>query len=136
MRYWLFIIGYWILAAPIHAASPKSEILGSTLNLFGYSGYEPGRFPLAIRVGIVMRGLLLLVGVVFLSITVYSGIRFMMAGGNEEQVEKARTRILRATIGLAIVLGSWIIVGFVLRAIFGGLNPPGESGLFRFQIFR
>ncbi len=141
MRYWLLVIGYWLFTplGGVNATSPKSEIQGSVRNLFGQGGYslaDSGGIPLALRVGTIFRGLLLLVGIVFLMITVYSGIRFMMASGNEEQIEKARTRILRATIGLAIVLGSWIIVGFVLRAVFGGANPAQEGGPIQFQIFR
>lgn len=115
------------------------EIKQRTATLFGQGAYTTdaaqGGIPLALRVGVLVNTVLLLIGIVFLMITVYSGIHWMLAAGNEEKIVKARTRIIRATIGLAIVVGSWVMVSFVLRAIFGGLAPP-DTGFIRGQIFR
>ncbi len=112
----------------------QTGIGASVGRLFHNSGYviENGAVPLALRVGVVFNTMLMLLGVVFLMITVYSGIQWMMAGGNEENIEKAKTRIVRATIGVAIILGSWIITQFVLNAAFGPVH--GRGGTVQFQI--
>lgn len=51
-------------------------------------------------------------------VIVIGGIMWMTAGGNEEQVIKARKMIMGAIIGLIIVGGAVGLVTFVLR-IFG-----------------
>ena len=49
------------------------------------------------------------VGVFFLGLTIYSGFQWMTAGGNEEKVTKARTRVLNGVIGVAIALLAFVI---------------------------
>lgn len=64
----------------------------------------------------VERGLKMVfavLGVIFLSLTVYAGFRWMTAGGNEEQVSEAKALIRNAAIGLAIILLSYAITTFV-----------------------
>ncbi len=48
-----------------------------------------------------------LLSVVFLILTIYSGIRWMTAQGNEEEVTKAKTTLTQAILGLIIVISSW-----------------------------
>ncbi|KKU73656.1 MAG: hypothetical protein UX98_C0005G0032 [Parcubacteria group bacterium GW2011_GWA2_47_26] len=106
-----------------------AQIRGGVSNLFGNAGFVTtegtGNIPLALRIGVLVNTALMLTGMVFLLLTVYSGIQWMMAGGNEETVKKARTRIVRATIGLIIVVGSWIITRLILNAVFGPVRQPG-----------
>lgn len=132
-----YIICVFLIAIPTLAASSADQLQQRTRNLFGQSGYvidEGAGVPLAVRVGAITRAALMLVGIVFLAITVYSGIRWMTAAGNEEQVTKARARIVRAIVGLAIVLGAWIIVSFVLTRLLGG--PAGAPSLFQWGPIR
>ena len=49
------------------------------------------------------------VGVFFLGLTIYSGFQWMTAGGNEEKVTKARTRVLNGVIGVTIALLAFVI---------------------------
>ncbi|MBI4135877.1 hypothetical protein HY477_04050 [Candidatus Uhrbacteria bacterium] len=116
----------------------KQGILQKTQTFFGQSGYVPDSaegVPLALRIGVIFNTALLLVGIIFLMVTVYSGIKWMTAGGNEETMTKARDRIKIATIGLAIILGAWIITTFVLRSAFGPIEPPG-TGAVEVRVFR
>jgi len=59
-------------------------------------------------------GILGLIAVAFL---IYAGILMVTAGGNEEQVGKARKVITYAVIGIVIILLSWTIVTFVTSAL-------------------
>lgn len=112
-------------------ATLSEQISNRYRGFFGQAGYGTdavdGGVPIALRVGVITNTVLGLVGIVFLMITVYSGIQWMTAGGNEEMVKKARTRITRATIGLAIVLGAWVITQFIVRAAFGPLRSGGGA---------
>lgn len=109
------------------------EIQGRTNVLFRLSGYAQdaveGGVPIALRAGVLVNTALLLVGIVFLFITVYSGIQWMTAGGNDERIQQALARLKRAILGLLIVTGAWVLTNFALRAAFGPLRPPGTGAV-------
>ncbi len=56
-----------------------------------------------------------LLSLVFLGLTIYSGIRWMTAGGGEEEINKAKDTIKQAIIGLVIVISSWGIWELIVR---------------------
>lgn len=70
-------------------------------------------------VSTVIVGVLSLAGTIFLVLTVYAGILWMTAAGNEDQVTKAKDIVSQAVIGLAITLAAYAITAFVT----GKLNP-------------
>lgn len=57
------------------------------------------------------------VGVIFLALTIYAGFIWMTAGGNTEDVEKAKKILERAAIGLVVVLAAYAITYFVTTQI-------------------
>ena len=59
-------------------------------------------------------GLLGLIAVAFL---IYAGVLMVTAGGNDEQVTKARKIITYAAVGIVIILLSYTIVSFVSQAL-------------------
>lgn len=50
----------------------------------------------------------------------YAGFTLMTSAGNPAGLTQAKTRILNAVVGIAVILSSWIIVDFVMKAVF---NP-------------
>ncbi|OGH58701.1 MAG: hypothetical protein A2725_03325 [Candidatus Magasanikbacteria bacterium RIFCSPHIGHO2_01_FULL_33_34] len=68
-------------------------------------------------IGKVIGGALAFVSVIFFLLTIYGGIIWMTARGNEQQTDKATKTIVSAVIGLVIVLGSYVIVGLIFRSI-------------------
>lgn len=59
-------------------------------------------------------GFLGLIAVIFL---IYAGILMVTAGGNDDQIGKARKIITYAVIGIVIILLSFTIVTFVTNAL-------------------
>jgi type IV secretory pathway VirB2 component (pilin) len=59
-------------------------------------------------------GILGLIAVAFL---IYAGVMMVTAGGNEEQINKAKKIITYAVIGIVIILLSYSIVTFVTSAL-------------------
>ncbi|MBD3248391.1 hypothetical protein GF382_03850 [Candidatus Falkowbacteria bacterium] len=55
-------------------------------------------------------------GILAVIIILIGGFKWMTAAGNEEQVGQAKKVIISGVIGLVIVLASWGIASFVLRA--------------------
>ncbi len=64
-----------------------------------------------IRVAQTILGLLGIVGVFMF---IWGGYQFILAGGNPELVKKGKATLFWASIGLVIVVGSWVIIQFIL----------------------
>ena len=92
--------------------------------LTGSSAKTPEDF---ISLGITT--ILSLLGVIFLILIVYAGIKWMLAGGNEQQVEGAQNILKRAIIGLIIVLAAYAISYFILNVLISDnrLGPTASS---------
>ena len=57
------------------------------------------------------------VGILAVIYIIYSGFKWMMAGGNDQVITEAKTGIKNAVIGLVIIFTSYIIVNFVVSNI-------------------
>ena len=68
---------------------------------------------LATKVGQLIGTVLAFVGVLFLILMIYAGLMWMTAGGNEQTVDKSKTLIINAIIGLVIVLAAYGLTSFV-----------------------
>ncbi len=73
----------------------------------------------------VINWLLGLVGFAALIALIIGGFRMIVGFGNEEQVKKAKTTILWAVIGLAVVILSYAIINIVVSDILGGNTATG-----------
>jgi len=77
--------------------------------------------------GKVLGAALSMIGLTFFIITVYAGVIWMTAHGNEEAVTKARNTLIAATIGLLIVFGAYAITKFAFESVQGGASSDGGS---------
>lgn len=105
--------------------TPQQEAECRRNLLFNKGGYTTtsSSATVAGRIGVIVDTVMSITGIVFLAIVVFSGIQWMTAGGNEEAVAKAKKRIVNATIGLAVVVGAWAAINFVLTS----LIFPGQA---------
>ncbi len=71
----------------------------------------------------VIRVALGLMGLMAVVIILYGGWLWMSAGGNEEQIAKAKKTLINGAIGLIIILSAYSIVLFVMRLL--GLDGYG-----------
>lgn len=55
-----------------------------------------------------------IIGIIFLILIILSGINWMTAGGDKDKVEKSKTRIKEAVIGLGIVIAAYLITYAVM----------------------
>ena len=65
----------------------------------------------------IISGFLGLLGLVCVILIIYAGYLWMTAGGNEEQVTKAKKIITNAVIGLIIVMLAYSISYFVISRV-------------------
>lgn len=71
----------------------------------------------------VIKTFLGLLGIIFIVLIVWAGYEWMTAGGNDDKVNKARTTITRAVIGLVITLSAYAITYFVFSNIGAATGP-------------
>lgn len=75
-----------------------------------------------VRVINVVLGVL---GVVFVGLMIYAGWLWMTAGGNEQQVGKARKIIINAVIGLIIIFMAFAFTRFIFNLLNDAGSTPG-----------
>ncbi|MBF8280517.1 MAG: hypothetical protein HW383_290 [Candidatus Magasanikbacteria bacterium] len=108
------------MADPLAQATPgayqaSAENLKTAGNFI--FGTEATKLDLATLVGNLIRAALLLLGIIFLGLIVYAGYLWMTAAGQEEKITEAKKTLIRASIGMAIVLGSYAITNFVISGL-------------------
>lgn len=83
-------------------------------------------------IGTVVKAILSLVGTIFLLLTIYAGILWMTAQGNEDQVAKSKSIVSAAVIGLVITMSAYAITAFVTSKVGGVADTiPSESNSVR-----
>src|SRR3989339_819450 len=68
--------------------------------------------------GQVVQVFLGFLGVLFAVLIVYGGFSWMTAGGDSGKVQKAKDTIIKATIGMVIILSSYIIVFYIISKLY------------------
>lgn len=63
-----------------------------------------------------------LVGIVATIYLIHAGIKWVRAGGNEQDIKDAKEQIRSALIGLVVVFGSYVIVNYVINRLIGAVT--------------
>jgi len=83
---------------------------------------------LARIVGSVARAVISLLGVIFISYTIYGGYLWMTARGNDENISKAKNTIRDGIIGMIIILAAGAIYLTVRELLLSGTSAgPAPS---------
>ena len=77
------------------------------------AGYDLTDINISLKIGIVLKMLLSLIGVLLLGLLVYGGYRWMIARDNDQMVTKAKDTIKHAIVGLVIIVAAYIITAFI-----------------------
>ena len=77
----------------------------------------------------IISAFLGMLGIIFVSLMVMAGYKWMTANGNEEQIEQAKSGIRRAIYGLIITVSAYAITYFVFNALPGGSGGPAGNSL-------
>lgn len=82
---------------------------------------------LILIIGSLFNFLIGISGVIILIYIMTAGFFWMTAGGNPEQIKKAKSMLINGVIGLLIVIGSFAIATFIQGSI---INPAtGQVGV-------
>ncbi|MFA7286049.1 MAG: hypothetical protein WC052_00030 [Patescibacteria group bacterium] len=55
--------------------------------------------------------------ILFIVEVIHGGFLWMTAGGNEEQITKARHKVISGAIGAGIILSAYIVTAFIIRFV-------------------
>lgn len=100
----LFLLS--IIPVVSHAQDVRGGLNSAAQGVFGKMGEK---FSFSFAIGRGLQVILAFVGVLFFVLLVYGGTQWLFAEGKQEQIEKAKTLIIEATIGLIIVLTAFSI---------------------------
>ncbi len=78
------------------------------------AGFKEGQNQLPGYIGTVLKAFFGVLGIIFLALTIYGGLRWMLSQGNDTEIKGARDTIISAVIGIAIVAASYAITDFVI----------------------
>lgn len=110
----LFTLTFALLLAP---RLLLAQDYTSQLNQTGVAVYGTPTRDLNQAIGIIINALLGFLGVIFLVLIIYGGFLWMTAGGNKDQVEKARKLLINSFIGLLITVSAYAITQFVIELL-------------------
>jgi amino acid transporter len=96
-------------------AKPPIEVIKESQEFFTETiGLESDETDPFVIIGNVIKLVLALLSILFFALIVYGSYLWLTAAGNDEQVKKAQKTLIRAIVGLAIVLMSYAITYFVV----------------------
>lgn len=110
------VCGIWlagIAGADYARASAFSDGVKSAAEKTGHTDAAISAVSVPVLIGWVLRIVLSFVGVVFLLLLIYAGFIWLMARGNQSEVDKAKNIIQQSIIGLVIVTSAYLIVSYV-----------------------
>ena len=92
------------------AANKPLENLGNLGKESGFNAETQGsKTAMAENIGLGINLFLSILGIIFVILIIYAGYKWMMAQGDKGEVDKAKSIINRAIIGLIIIIGSFAI---------------------------
>lgn len=81
-------------------------------------------------IGRVAKAILGVVGTAVFVMFVYGGIKWMMAGGSDEKVKKAKDTLIWTLLGLLVIFGSYALLDFTIKYVTKatGIEAPAAGG--------
>ena len=117
--------------ADINALKDKGQLTEFLLDragagIYGIDGKGVSRAPtdgsLTFYLGVYVQAFLTMLGVIFTIIITYASFTWILAGGNEEDVNKAKLYLRNSVIGLVISISAYAIVQFFLDRFYQALD--------------
>ncbi len=114
--------------APVAVHAQFAEKIRSGVQSAGGQAGISSTPPLEQIIGGLIQTAITLVGVILLIFLLYAGFLWMTAGGNEDQVKKAKSMIKNALIGMVIIVLAYAITDFILARLVETTSGGGTGG--------
>ena len=83
--------------------------LNTTANGAGYDQSTDAKAFITSKIGIAISAVVSFIGIILLCLIIYGGYLWMVAAGNESQIDKAKDIIKNSIIGVIIILCAYAI---------------------------
>lgn len=114
----IFLINSFFLFSVFSVSAESKFITGLKATGETGAGYGKVDNPMDYMAKIVGSSLTpMFIGVTFLIVMLYAGVIWMIARGNEQEVEKAKNIIIAAIIGLAVVLAAYAASWYIINVL-------------------
>jgi preprotein translocase subunit SecG len=107
------IISFLIISCFFGTAVMAQNLGGDKLGQVVGGVKEISKTGLEDRVGGIIAAILSMLGTIFLVLTIYAGVLWMTASGDEGKITKAKDIFKPSIIGMAIVMSAYTITFFV-----------------------
>jgi hypothetical protein len=114
----MLLLGFtsFALAADDDTADSATATISQGLESAGEGTYS-SNLTLTTFIGNLIQALLTATGILFLVLTVWAGITYMTAAGDDTKIKNAKGRIVSALIGLIIIVGAYALTSYVIAAL-------------------
>lgn len=112
-----------LLFANFISAQAASSTITDNLKAVGGQSYDINTTgnTLIDNIATLIKTILGLLGFIFVILTIYAGFLWMTAGGNGDQIKKAKAIMTNTVIGLIIIVSAYAITWFIFA------NLPGSG---------
>lgn len=109
-----------VLLMPTATYAQLSESLGNLTEVGTASGQASGaQAELPQLIGALIQVLLSVLGIIFVVLIIYAGFLYMTASGEKDKVDKAKSLMIQAIIGIVIIVAAYAISTFIMTALVG-----------------
>lgn len=123
----LAVIGLFFLVEPTIAQGIVGEAQDELNALVPSTGIEQDS--VAGITGTIIKGALTLVGLFFFLLVLYAGLTWMLARGNDEQINNAKNTLIGAIIGLLVSVSAYGISVFLTEGLISGVNSGDPNAV-------
>ncbi len=106
--------GVSAVAAGVQNGANSARGVGQPIDLFGASG----------TFSTITNVLLFIIGAIAVIMIIIGGMRYVLSGGDSNQITAAKNTILYAIVGIIVAILAYAVVNFVL----GSFIPGGSGG--------
>lgn len=132
---WVFFFGQILVLTPQAKANSlwdKQQGLGTpgdtaVANSFGETGGSTAPTDIRIIVARIIKIFLGFIGIIFLTLIILAGYKWMTAGGNDEKAKEAMGQLKTAIIGLIIIIAAYAITDYVTSNVIQIQKPSIEG---------
>lgn len=100
----------------------------------GQSAKKEGRYDMGGFLVIVQNAVKMLFGIsgsIALLVFIYGGFMWLFSGGEQQRVTAGTDALQASAVGLVILLGSWVLVNFIVITLVTQNTPSATAVLFR-----
>ncbi len=118
---YLLLLGLPLAAQAQNSTLNKLKVFGG---VYGFGQNEKPTDPKALIANIVAI-ILGFIGYVFVILIIVAGVQWMLSGGNEEKITKAKALLKNSVVGLVLILISYAIASSVTWWLIGAVGTTG-----------